>query len=137
LAYYKITLAVESRALEATLDRLAIGIREGVVSKSFVVEREPESIAPEPPAERPARIKADTPKVKKRRHSAKGSAQFDAIVEYARAHPGPFGYADAGRALAAKGLSKAGVGSALKRIIERDLVRKVERGYELVETPSG
>ena len=60
MSYYKVTFAVESKALSTTLETLALGIREGVISKSFVVEREEELLNPAAHVETPPRIKATT-----------------------------------------------------------------------------
>ena len=139
MSYYKVTFAVESNALGSTLESLAIGIREGVISKSFVVEREEESVNPGAHKE-PPRIKADSQKqIRKRKRGRPTreingkSGQLGALTDYVRLH-GPASYADLGKAIAARGFSKAGAGSAIMRALAHGLLRKQGEGvYALGE----
>jgi hypothetical protein len=144
MSYYKVTFAVESKALGATLETLALGIREGVISKSFVVEREEESLNPGVHVEEPQRIKADKPKLPKtpkiikmkRRRASKGAdikhGQIGVIVDHVRVN-GKSSYADIGRALAAAGFSRAGAGSAINRAIGAGVLRRDGLEYNAPE----
>lgn len=136
MSYYKVTFAVESKALSATLETLALGIREGVISKSFVVEREEELLNPAAHVETPPRIKAttDAPKIRRRRRTSKGvnGGQLKALADHARAH-GSSTYRGFADALQAAGFARTGVGSALNRAITNGILRKQENGsYALV-----
>jgi hypothetical protein len=138
MAYYKITFAVESQALGPTLERLSLGVREGVVGKSFVVEREEENLHTETQVVKAIakRVKADAeirqPKIKRRRRSLNiNGGQLKAIADHLRANGGVSAYTDIGRALADAGFSRAGAGSALKRAMEHGIVRKDGHGYAL------
>lgn len=137
MSYYKVTFAVESKALTTTLETLALGIREGVISKSFVVEREEELLNPAAHVETPPRIKAtttDKPKIRRRRRVSKGvnGGQLKALADHARAH-GSSTYRGFADALQAAGFARTGVGSALNRAITNGILRKQENGsYALV-----
>ena len=129
MSYYKVTFAVESNALGSTLESLAIGIREGVISKSFVVEREEESVNPGAHKE-PPRIKADQIRKQKRGRPKRingKNGQLGALTDHVRLH-GPASYADLGKALAARGFSKSGAGSAIMRALTHGLLRKQGEG---------
>jgi hypothetical protein len=139
MSYYKVTFAVESNALGSALENLALGIREGVISKSFVVEREEESVSLGAHKE-PPRIKADSSKQirKQKRGRPKReingkNGQLGALTDHVRLH-GPASYADLGKAIAARGFSKSGVGSAITRALAHGLLRKQGDGvYVLAE----
>lgn len=139
MSYYKVTFAVESRALSATLETLSLGIREGVISKSFVVEREEEILNPTAHVETPPRIKAaaaaaDAPKIRKPRRRSVGvnGGQLKALADHARTH-GASTYRGFADALETAGFARAGVGSALNRAIANGILRKNENGsYALV-----
>lgn len=105
------------------------------LSVEEVVERPERPSTPRLPKAVAARIKADTPKIKRRRKSVDaGGGQLKVIVDHLRAIGGVAVYGEIGDALQAAGFSKAGVGSALKRALENGIVRKHERGYALPET---
>jgi hypothetical protein len=133
MSYYKVTFAVESKALSTTLETLSLGMREGVISKSFVVEREEELLNPAAHVETPPRIKAtatDKSKIRKRGRS-KGvnvnGGQLKALADHARAH-GASTYAGLADALQAAAFSRAGAGSAITRAVAHGILRKQEDG---------
>ena len=139
MSYYKVTFAVESRALGSTLETLAVGIREGLISKSFVIERQEESLNPGA-QEPPPRIKADKPKlpkipkVLKQQGRQKGKAtnpnggQLKVIADHVRVNERT-SYADIGRALQAAGYSRAGAGSVINRALVAGVLRKDGDSY--------
>jgi hypothetical protein len=133
MSYYKVTFAVESNALGSALENLALGIREGVISKSFVVEREEENASSVAHKE-PPRIKVDSQKQIQKRKRGRPTKEIDgksgqlgALTDYVRLH-GPASYADLGKAIAGRGFSKAGVGSAINRALAHGLLRKQGEG---------
>ena len=93
-----------------------------------VVER-PQRATPElPKTVMAALAHTGTPTIKRRRRSSDvNGGQLKVLADHARAH-GVVGYGDLGNALKAAGFAKAGVGSAIKRALDRGILSRHENG---------
>jgi hypothetical protein len=106
----------------------------GIIAKFLPLE----NMSVEEVVERPERPPPGLPKTVmaaltrtdiKRRRSSRGvdGGQLKVLADHARAH-GVVGFGDLGDALKAAGFAKAGVGSAIKRALDRGVLRRHENG---------